>query len=1427
MKTKLLKQIISVTTLLILGICMMITATGQTTKTASSGNWSSSSTWSPAGVPAAGDFIVIPNAVNLAANVTTTCASITFTGASCGMTVNSGITLSVTGAVTLMAYAGATNTACTISGAGKLNAGTVNAGVSGLVSNDGSTNTLTINVSELDIAGDLNIYNNDQGSAKANIPTVNINSPCALSLSKINMIQTGAGSAGSRKIYFNTAAGSTINLNGGPDPIIISSSVSLKTSHVVLTLNSSTFNYNSSVTGQTIPLSLANSGTGGTSNAILLNYGNLSVNNTSSAGATLGAAISATNVTGNLRIQSGTLNNGGFAMGLASSKTFEVLDNATLNLTGTSGMVSGTSLTKIFGATSIIKYSGGNQTVAAENYGNLVLSGNGTKTFSAVTAISGGLYISGSAIAKFPNSTNSSANTLSFEGIYQSPGTWGGTGSGATNINTTYFSPTTNGKITIASNPCSNQAWLGVGSDWNTPSNWSGGCVPSATTVITIPAGLSAYPVIGSSNGICKSITDIAGGTISGNGFLTIVGNTGVAIGNVSGTVTIACAVVMPASSSITVSGELTISGVISGVATGLVKNGSGTLVLSGSNSYNGTTTIAEGILDIRNSNALGTTVSGTLVNNGASLKLNNNINVGAEALSLSGIGVGAMGALNNQSGDNSWGGSISLSGLTDVRIQSESGGTLNLSATNAIVTGSTPLYIEGDGNTNISGIISGSGSLRKGGNSGILRLQGANTYTGKTMIQAGVVVVNSLNKILNGVAGSSLGAPTTVENGTITLGRSDWNVPCELRYTGSGESTDRIIDLSNGTGDCVIDASGTGALVFLSAFAASGAGSKNLILKGSNTDGNQICNSIIDNSTSMMTAVVKTGTGTWALSGVNTYSGGTSLHEGTLNINSSRALGSISGMLSIYGGTIDNTSGGSVTTVNYPQVWNGDFTCGQSNNLNLGNGNVVLNANCRITVLSKSIIIGGVIEGADYNLTKAGGGALCFGSHNVSFKNITISEGELIATSGTLYIGGDFSNSGTFSHNSGNVCFNGIAAQNILTGGGRFYNVTFNNSSSTAPVIHISDGLEVTNSAAFIHGIVNCTSTGSLTFGTAATSNGGTATSFVDGPVHKTGGVSSPAFEFPIGNNSKWARLKIDTPTDIATFTAQYHSTAYTNTSSVSTIGALNHVSTVEYWTLDRTGAGEVKVTLCWEDAIRSGIYNCSTGDLRIAHWNGTAWENNNDAITTSGCCGGSNQAGSISTVSKVNSYSPFTFGSKSSNLNPLPVDLLSFTAYCDNQSVNIEWSTATETDNDFFTIERSYNAFTWEFLENVKGAGNSAELRKYNATDENPKDGISYYRLKQTDYNGQYKYSNPVSAECSKNNTCIFPNPSNGKFSIMFDVDDLSFIITNPLGQIILNEVIDNRLVDVDISNMPAGYYLVRTISSDKTVFSKILIK
>jgi autotransporter-associated beta strand protein len=226
-----------------------------------------------------------------------------------------------------------------------------------------------------------------------------------------------------------------------------------------------------------------------------------------------------------------------------------------------------------------------------------------------------------------------------------------------------------------------------------------------------------------------------------------------------------------------------TYSGVIengSASSVGLSKTGSGTLVLSGSSTYTGATLVNQGVLDVRHSNGLGVS-SLTTVSSGASLQLRGGISIGSLALRLTGTGVSADGALRNMSGNNSWGGLVTLLTST-TRINSESG-VLTLGGSSSISSTNIGLQVGGSGGQlTVSGAMSlGSGTLFKDGGSTLV-LGGVNVYSGTTSVNGGVLRVSN---------SSGLGSSAVTVNGNNTLelvgGVSVGNT---LSLSGSGVSS-------------------------------------------------------------------------------------------------------------------------------------------------------------------------------------------------------------------------------------------------------------------------------------------------------------------------------------------------------------------------------------------------------------------------------------------------------------------------------------------------------------------------------------------------------------------------------------------------------------------------------------------------------------
>ncbi|MBI5218261.1 MAG: T9SS type A sorting domain-containing protein [Bacteroidia bacterium] len=204
------------------------------------------------------------------------------------------------------------------------------------------------------------------------------------------------------------------------------------------------------------------------------------------------------------------------------------------------------------------------------------------------------------------------------------------------------------------------------------------------------------------------------------------------------------------------------------------------------------------------------------------------------------------------------------------------------------------------------------------------------------------------------------------------------------------------------------------------------------------------------------------------------------------------------------------------------------------------------------------------------------------------------------------------------------------------------------------------------------------------------------------------------------------------------------------------------------------------------------------------------------------------------ILNISKGGTYGGFAcrYGGVCS---PLPIELLYFTANLIDidalPKVLCKWATAGEINNDYFTLEKTKDAFQFFQAGIIQGAGNSNQNINYQATDNDPFSGTSYYRLKQTDYNGEFKYSDLVAVDFIQNlmNFFIYPNPFNNKTNMIIDSSvDLSsckIVITDMLGEIVKQYKNITSPFIIDRTGLAGGiYYLI--LSSGNTVQSKKLV-
>jgi len=179
------------------------------------------------------------------------------------------------------------------------------------------------------------------------------------------------------------------------------------------------------------------------------------------------------------------------------------------------------------------------------------------------------------------------------------------------------------------------------------------------------------------------------------------------------------------------------------------------------------------------------------------------------------------------------------------------------------------------------------------------------------------------------------------------------------------------------------------------------------------------------------------------------------------------------------------------------------------------------------------------------------------------------------------------------------------------------------------------------------------------------------------------------------------------------------------------------------------------------------------------------------------------------------------------------LPVELTSFNAHCNNRTTLLNWTTESEKDNDYFTIEKSCDGFQFEKMKIIPGGGNSTTKLNYSLIDENPCIGTTYYRLSQTDVNGTTEIVALATTECSSySDLLVYPNPATTAFSLsgnLQHIEKLQLFSTN--GELVRDystEIAFNKNNSTfDLKGITSGLYLLRLEKEggNPTVFKLII--
>jgi hypothetical protein len=608
------------------------------------------------------------------------------------------------------------------------------------------------------------------------------------------------------------------------------------------------------------------------------------------------------------------------------------------------------------------------------------------------------------------------------------------------------------------------------------------------------------------------------------------------------------------------------------------------------------------------------------------------------------------------------------------------------------------------------------------------------------------------------------------------------------------------------------------------------------------------------------------------------THAGGTSVLTGNV-ANTGATVTAAGGVLNV-GGNWSNASSSTVTYSGATIAIVGDYSSSGStvnaNSATVSIGGKYTNSSSSTLSLGGAIVsVGGnyVSTGSSINQT---GGAMTLNTTGASYNanaildldatsNLNISSGTIffqranggtgndlvIAAGGTKTITG-----GTFQF--GNASSPASQVFKVNNSAVDFNNFNVNNSSSNNPRVQL-----LANAATRSTGVLTVDGVLDLNGYTFNVKNGATTGIVAGGYVisETSGGTSKLAWN--IGNNTGTYVYPFGTAAgDFIPFTFSVtgagvqsgagnvtlstYPTGDDNTPWVSGVQHMNFdqgpgtgtdATLDRWWIIDAnnyTTRPTSNMTFKYASSDLSGNSSILEDNLKAQRWNATGGPDSLggwDLPTEYGIVSTANAADNTVTASGVSRYSPWVLhDGESSGNSPLPIELVDFKASCTNDVVTINWTTATEINNDFFTVQRSADLATYDNVALVQGAGNSNTYRNYSAKDLYPLAGTAYYRLMQTDYNGEYEVFSPVTVSCvikGSDVISVFPNPAQDRLNVSMNLstsDRGRIMIYNHYGQLVESMFVEPKaganIYDFDLGNLAQGQYFVSFSMENKVL-------
>ncbi|MDD3859912.1 MAG: choice-of-anchor D domain-containing protein, partial [Bacteroidales bacterium] len=454
---------------------------------------------------------------------------------------------------------------------------------------------------------------------------------------------------------------------------------------------------------------------------------------------------------------------------------------------------------------------------------------------------------------------------------------------------------------------------------------------------------------------------------------------------------------------------------------------------------------------------------------------------------------------------------------------------------------------------------------------------------------------------------------------------------------------------------------------------------------------------------------------------------------------------------------------------------------------------------------------------------------------------SLIMSDSDLGTDDGIIYLHGDWINELTtsaFDEGQSLIVFNGTENQEIsLTTGTEevFYDIKIDKS---AGEIILNTNIEANSLNLTLGLITTGTNRVYVSNSTPANLSNHSTASYINGNLRRA--VSTTGnYDLPVGNASYYelANIGLNSSTGLTYLDVNFGN--ITTPLDISGLGLSVNGTPLEtlldagLWTITPNSgitAVNYNIGLNMRGATNAGInpeqHTIVKRENSASNW---TLQGNHDNATQS-ISGGVVYA----YRSNIDEFSDFAIAKH--NLNILPIELISFSAKCNSSEVELLWSTASEINNDYFEVQKSYNASDWESIDIVKGAGNSNNILEYSFKDEKQIQ-TSYYRLKQVDFDGNFEYSPVITSKCfaeSNPEIYIYPNPVSDIISITISnwySNKIKIELCDIAGRIVYTSAIETKtefhFEQINISNCESGVYLLRLSDKDNTIIRKIEIK